>query len=56
MGKTAIALNMMNNIAQQEPEKAVMFFSLEMPAHQLGMRLLCIQAMVDSQRGQNRTY
>ncbi len=50
MGKTAIALNMMNNIAQQEPEKAVMFFSLEMPAHQLGMRLLCIQAMVDSQR------
>ena len=50
MGKTALALNMMNNIALREPSKAVLFFSLEMPAHQLGLRLLCIQAMVDSQR------
>ena len=50
MGKTAIALNMMNNIGLEEPDKAVLFFSLEMPAQQLGMRLLCIQSMVDSQR------
>ncbi len=50
MGKTAFALNVMNNIASLEPDKAVLFFSLEMPASQLGMRLLCIQSLVDSQR------
>ena len=50
MGKTAFALNVMNNIAMNEPEKAVLFFSLEMPASQLGMRLLCIQSLVESQR------
>jgi len=50
MGKTAFALNIMNNIASIAPEKAVLFFSLEMPASQLGMRLLCIQSLVDSQR------
>ncbi len=49
MGKTAFALNMMNNIALNE-EKAVLFFSLEMPATQLGMRMICIEAMVDSQK------
>ncbi|MDR3238419.1 MAG: replicative DNA helicase [Spirochaetia bacterium] len=49
MGKTALAVNMMNNIALKEPEKAVLFFSLEMPAQQLALRLLCIQSMVDSQ-------
>ncbi len=49
MGKTAIALNMMNNIAVVD-KKATLFFSLEMPAQQLAMRMLCIEAMVDSQR------
>lgn len=49
MGKTALALNMMNNIALRD-KKAALFFSLEMPAQQLGMRLLCIESMVDSQR------
>jgi len=48
MGKTAIALNIMNNVALKE-KKAVLFFSLEMPSTQLGMRMLCIEAMVDSQ-------
>ncbi|PKL35291.1 MAG: replicative DNA helicase [Spirochaetae bacterium HGW-Spirochaetae-1] len=50
MGKTAIALNIISNIAQVEKDKSVIFFSLEMPAQQLGMRLLCIQSMIDSQR------
>jgi replicative DNA helicase len=49
MGKTAFGLNIINNIALKE-KKAALFFSLEMPAHQLGMRMLCIEAMVDSQR------
>ncbi len=49
MGKTAFALNIMNHIAIRE-RKPALFFSLEMPATQLGMRMLCIEAMVDSQR------
>ncbi|MCL1910899.1 MAG: replicative DNA helicase [Leptospirales bacterium] len=49
MGKTALAVNMLHNIARQEPEKAVLFFSLEMPSWQLAIRLLCIEASVDSQ-------
>ncbi|MDY6934777.1 MAG: replicative DNA helicase [Spirochaetota bacterium] len=49
MGKTSLALNMANHIALKEMG-AVLFFSLEMPATQLGLRLLCIEAMIDSQR------
>ena len=49
MGKTALALNMANNIALSE-KLPVVFFSVEMPATQLGMRLLCVDAMIDSQR------
>jgi len=49
MGKTALAVNMMSNIARQEPDKAVLFFSLEMPSWQLAIRLLCIEASVNSQ-------
>ncbi|MCL2025817.1 MAG: replicative DNA helicase [Leptospirales bacterium] len=49
MGKTALGVNIMKNIAEQEPDKAVLFFSLEMPSQQLAVRLLCIQASVDSQ-------
>ena len=49
MGKTALALNIANNIALRE-KKGVLFFSLEMPATQLGMRMLCIESMIDSQR------
>ena len=48
MGKTAFALNIMNHIALKE-KKGVLFFSLEMPATQLAMRMLCIESMVDSQ-------
>jgi len=49
MGKTAFALNIMANIAKHE-KKAALFFSLEMPAYQLGLRLLCVESNVDSQR------
>ncbi|MCX7678689.1 MAG: replicative DNA helicase, partial [Spirochaetes bacterium] len=49
MGKTALALNLANNMVLRE-KKPVLFFSLEMPASQLAMRLLCIEAMIDSQR------
>ena len=49
MGKTALALNIINHIALKE-KKPVLFFSLEMPATQLGMRMLCIESMIDSQR------
>jgi len=49
MGKTALALNIANHIALKE-KMPFLFFSLEMPASQLGMRLLCIDSVVDSQR------
>jgi len=49
MGKTALALNIANNMVLRD-KKAVLFHSLEMPASQLAMRLLCIESAVDSQR------
>jgi len=49
MGKTALALNIMNNIALKD-QTPVLFFSLEMPATQLGMRMLCVESMIDSQK------
>ncbi|HDP80840.1 MAG TPA: replicative DNA helicase, partial [Spirochaetes bacterium] len=49
MGKTALALNIANHISLKE-KMPFLFFSLEMPASQLGMRLLCIDSVVDSQR------
>ncbi len=49
MGKTAFALNIMNHVAIKH-KTPVLFFSLEMPATQLGMRMLCIESMIDSQR------
>ena len=49
MGKTAFALNILNHVAVRH-KTPVLFFSLEMPATQLGLRMLCIESMVDSQR------
>lgn len=49
MGKTALALNIANNIVLKS-KMPVLFFSIEMPATQLGMRMLCIDAMIDSQK------
>lgn len=49
VGKTALALNMLNHIVLKE-KKPALFFSLEMPAEQLASRLLCIESLVDSQK------
>jgi len=49
MGKTSLALNIANNIVLRA-KKPALFYSLEMPSIQLGQRLLCIEAMIDSQR------
>ena len=47
MGKTAFALNIAANAAIKE-KKRVAIFSLEMSAESLGMRLLAMEARVDS--------
>jgi len=47
MGKTALALNLAKNIAFIE-KKPVAFFSLEMTAEQLMMRILSSMAMIES--------
>ncbi len=49
MGKTALALNIAQNIAIKE-KVPVCIFSLEMSASQLVMRMLCSHAEVDAQR------
>ena len=56
MGKTALALNIVQNVALRahkkvggEP-KSVAFFSLEMSKEQLVSRMLCAEANIDSQR------
>lgn len=49
MGKTAFALNIARNVAV-ESEIPVAFFSLEMSKEQIGMRLMCMEAKVDSQK------
>ena len=52
MGKTALALNMVEHMAI-ELAKPVLFISLEMSALELGDRLLCSRAKVDSRRLRN---
>ncbi|MGC8719309.1 MAG: replicative DNA helicase [Thermodesulforhabdaceae bacterium] len=49
MGKTAFALNIARNVAVEE-KIPVAFFSLEMSKEQIGMRLMCMEARVDSQK------
>lgn len=46
IGKTALALNMAANIAMGTPPRPVGIFSLEMPAHQVVLRLLCSDARI----------
>jgi replicative DNA helicase len=57
MGKTALALNIIEHIAIDErgPAKPVLFVSLEMSAMELGDRLLCSRARVNSHRLRNGT-
>ncbi len=49
MGKTAFALSIAQNIAVRQ-NKAVAVFSLEMPASQLVLRMMCAEARVDMNR------
>lgn len=49
MGKTALALNIAENVALAD-RKPVLVFSLEMSKEQLAQRMLCSQAGVDGQR------
>ena len=49
LGKTSLALNIAQHLAVRE-KKVAGVFSLEMSAHQLGMRLLCSEARVDSHK------
>ena len=49
MGKTALVLNIAQNVAIRE-KKCVAFFSLEMSQEQLVQRMLCSEAPIDSQR------
>ncbi len=49
MGKTTLAMNMAQFVAIQK-NIPVAVFSLEMPAEQLAMRLLCSEAKIDSKR------
>jgi len=50
MGKTAFALSIAQNVALRPGAKAVAIFSLEMPAVQLALRMLCSEARVDMNR------
>lgn len=49
MGKTSFGMNIVENAAIRCGKKAAVF-SLEMPAEQLAMRMLCTEAKVDMQR------
>ncbi len=54
MGKTALALNIAENVALRgakagEPPKRVIFFSLEMSREQLVQRMICTEANVSKQ-------
>jgi len=49
MGKTALCLNIAQNIAIRE-KKPVAFFSLEMSRDQLVQRMLCAEAQIDAHR------
>ncbi len=49
MGKTAFALNLAQNVAKIS-KKAVAIFSLEMSKVQIGRRILCSEAEVETQR------
>ena len=49
MGKTTLVLNMAQNIALEQ-ERPVVFFSLEMPAQDIAMRMLAAESRIDFTR------
>ncbi len=50
MGKTAITMNIAQNLAVNDEKRVVAIFSLEMSSEQLVLRMLCSEARVSSQR------
>ncbi len=54
MGKTAFALNLAQHVGV-ELNEPVAIFSLEMSKKQLALRMLCSEAMVDSNSVRNYT-
>lgn len=50
MGKTSLALNMVDAVLQQDPANTVQIYSLEMPAQALMYRLLAILGQLDVSR------
>lgn len=50
MGKTSMALNIALNVAKKYPDRAVVFFNLEMSREQMAMRLLANESFVDLQK------
>jgi replicative DNA helicase len=50
MGKTAFALNIVQNMTAINEERVAAVFSLEMSAEQLALRLLCAEAKVSGQK------
>jgi replicative DNA helicase len=50
MGKTAFAMNIVQNMTTINEESVAAIFSLEMSAEQLALRLLCAEAKVSGQR------
>jgi replicative DNA helicase len=55
MGKTALALNIANNVCERH-NSPVAIFSLEMVAKELSMRLLSSRAKVDSKRIRTKNF
>ena len=49
VGKTAFALNVATNIAQRDPEKNILIFTLEMANGQLVRRMLCSLTGIDNE-------
>lgn len=50
MGKTALSINMAEHAVMSEGEGAVLFFSMEMPADQIVMRMLSSLGRIDQTR------
>ncbi|MDE6575893.1 MAG: replicative DNA helicase [Opitutales bacterium] len=53
MGKTSLALNIAENAALANTPVPTLFFSLEMSAEQLAMRLICSRAGIDTEKLRN---
>lgn len=50
MGKTSLALNILLNVGKKRPDRAMVFFSLEMSRIQLAMRLISSECYLDNKK------